>query len=252
MPDALHARATAMTLTLLQAGVHAAVRQKEDTNQSDQNNGVLTIVVAVLVAVVVVTAAGFWLLRLLLARCVIARHAAAHASSTTSDSERTGPLPAARLTRSRLPPRDRAVLPGFPPQPPAIVRIQRHVHSAGLSVAELDIVAPIAPFQPPPRDDPVPDPASDSREDVMCPVCLEDMGEETKARNLPCFHAFHARYAFSCIHSLSLFIILRAVLHLAHSLTSFFLFLFLFAFMFSDVLRNGSLRLIDAQFATCT
>lgn len=110
-----------------------------------------------------------------------------------------------------------------PIQPPAIIRIQRHLQStSGLTLGELDAVAPVTEF-PDSFGLPSGDPSNDQRgdnatesqndkenstennqsesvqDDVVCPVCLEDMRSSVPVRKLPCGHFFHA----SCIQEWS-------------------------------------------------
>lgn len=104
--------------------------------------------------------------------------------------------------------------PRTPNHPPAIIRIQRHLQSAtGLSIVELDAVAPETEF---PEKIDAADPGDsggtrddsdgdenesdgavinqrmDSSQDVVCPVCLEDMRSNLQVRKLPCGHFFHS------------------------------------------------------------
>lgn len=112
----------------------------------------------------------------------------------------------------------RSTTPGAtrtPNHPPAIIRIQRHIQSAaGLTLVELDAVAPETQF--PEKLDSSPDHDAsgaapddsdaeenentdvyisqrmDSSHDVVCPVCLEDMRSNLNVRKLPCGHFFHS------------------------------------------------------------
>lgn len=70
----------------------------------------------------------------------------------------------------------------FPPQPPALVRRQRLAQTAGLSLDELGEVAPVLPFK------------KGKDEEDTCAVCLEEMDGDSKARRMPCGHAFDAKY----------------------------------------------------------
>lgn len=70
------------------------------------------------------------------------------------------------------------------PQSPAFVRLQRLAQTSGLTVSELSHVAPVTPFE------------KQQGEENTCPVCLDDMHQESKTRRLPCRHAFDAQYVF--------------------------------------------------------
>lgn len=68
------------------------------------------------------------------------------------------------------------------PQSPAFVRLQRLAQTSGLTVSELSQVAPVTPFE------------KQQEEEDTCPVCLDDMHQQSKNRRLPCHHAFDAQY----------------------------------------------------------
>lgn len=57
--------------------------------------------------------------------------------------------------------------PPTPPLPPAIVRMQRHANSAGLSLSDVDVVSAINPFRPAP--------APTTPVDRSCLICLDDL-----------------------------------------------------------------------------
>lgn len=128
--------------------------------------------------------------------------------------------------RNAPPPFERAV-----PQPPTVARLQRRWASrSGITIEELDSVAPIRSFAPHKRhafnnqketpsevpvnvqvnamteavatDNANADNASESQEsgsdalETTCAICLEEMEVGAKTRRLPCGHEFDARYVF--------------------------------------------------------
>lgn len=81
--------------------------------------------------------------------------------------------------------------------PPAVVRIQRHTtqSSSGISLKELDSVAPIQPYHPSnltAEEHTI----CEDEDDIVCPICLEDIQIGVKSRTLLCKHTFHSEYVF--------------------------------------------------------
>lgn len=192
----------------------AAMRQpgnSTDSSTSEPGSGpTVTIVLIVLLVVILIIVA---LILLTYLRSYFKRR---RSPSTSSTHMRTSSRTRIVLHSSAQPPSAPSLLA------PAIVRIQRHAVTAGLSLQELDSVAPVCTkeslatsnfqrtssqqsrhlqyhrqsvSQSDHQDEPdenIQDNDSDATQDISCPICLEDMLPQSKVRRLPCQHTFHA------------------------------------------------------------
>lgn len=87
--------------------------------------------------------------------------------------------------------RERVSFANLPQQAPSVVRMQRLLQNSGLSIDELNSVAPTTPYvtkgTSPLRA------LQDADNDDTCAVCLDQMDADAKTRRMPCQHVFHAK-----------------------------------------------------------
>lgn len=177
-----------------------AIRQAESTPvpnstaKPNDPNALFTVIAAV------VGVAAVLVLLLAVARLYVVRRR--RAALATGQNASLSPNPATATATVGVP--DHFLFSGgsrTTQQPPMVVRMQRHIQANGLSVEELDKIAPVKLSRP----DEMPDvrdasPGSTTSEcvqdDCTCPVCLEEMSPDDKVRRMPCTHTFHAQYVF--------------------------------------------------------
>lgn len=89
-------------------------------------------------------------------------------------------------------------LPYFNTQPPAVIRMQRAQNIPGLTLQELNLVAPVKPFLKTRRESQIHDTDADHEEENACAVCLEEMKNDSIVREMPnCAHIFNTQYVIN-------------------------------------------------------
>lgn len=131
-------------------------------------------------------------------------------------------------------------LPYFNTQPPAVIRMQRAQNIPGLTLQELNLVAPIKPFVKTLRESHDHNKDVDHEEENTCAVCLEEMKNDATVREMPnCGHIFNSQYVIQPCRNSST--------NTSINFTNYFcmqIFLFFLIFIYPVVSKNGQQKLI--------